>query len=1100
MNRLFLTILIILCISLTKGFAQTIVSDLSFNTQDTTAYIFEKGLDFGVNTDIRALVVQPNGKILIGGDFTRYNEQPAQGITRLNKDGLLDPSFHASTVYPGGVSNVGTVNDIALQPDGKMIIVGTFNYVNGVEIKRVARLNTDGSLDNSFNVGEGANNDVSRVYIQPDGKVILIGLFSLFNLATHNNIVRLNANGSIDNSFQIPTGFTFINDLAIQPDGKILIASTYFDGTNTYKVPMRLNANGSIDNTFSVLQSTNNGYTNTYALALQQNGKILVGGAFTYVTGIGNFYYFLRLNPDGSIDNTFNPGTGPDSGVGRIQVNSQNEILITPTGYGFESYDGHTGTVAYLNADGSYKPTFYGACATQATPEIVRAAFASNGNILFAEESLYRLYSLRPNGGIDPTFNCRTGVGQKTNVILEQADGKIMIGGAFSTYNGKKSSHLARLSANGTMDSVFSANIGIGPTIDNNVCGNEVGNEYSAFLAPVNTIAIQADGKYLIAGEFRYFNGVQLDCPLVRLNTDGTLDTGFQPTIASQTSDSRSIHVLSDSKILVTMDDRVYRLHPDGYTDNTYNHVGANGIINASALQPDGKLVIVGDFTGQSSPYMVYNHILRLNATGSIDYPFYTNIGSGAGGFAGATINTVILQPDGKLFLSGHFSSFNGVACQSRIRLNSDGTIDPTFHVSTGDTVQIHSAALNSNGEFLLTGNFDTDQQELTGLIKIDQNGDLDNTWNLDHSFYRFISNLIVPIEEKMAIAIQSDGKVLVGGAFTHFDGGVRNGLVRLAECYPMNTTQNVTEQFTYTWPVNGQTYTTSGQYIDTTFSSVGCDSIVTLNLTITHMSANCFTSPSYVDSCNGVVTISAGGTPDFTFDLGNGAVITSSGYAVFDSLCPGIHNVLITDGNGDTLNTSFVVPSDSTYFITNPFDDDDIISDSTAILVENCDIDYNSIDTVYIDSYTILTGDSVLINWAVIDMNGTTIIPTVLVLTPGNIFNQLQLYCSNKSINKYFVATIGLVYNGTGISTLGLDDVKNILFEIYPNPTSNQVQINFSGSDAELTVYDLQGKVVLRNSIQNQQTIYLENFERGVYLFDLRNSQGQSVKRVVKQ
>ncbi len=1100
MSRLFLPILMILCISLTKGFAQTIVSDLSFNAQDTTAYILEKGLDFGINTDIRALVVQPDGKILIGGDFTRYNEQTNNGIARLNKDGSLDPSFHASTAYSNPIFDIGKVNDIALQPDGKMIVGGTFTNMNGVEINRVARLNADGSLDNSFNVGQGASNTVNRVYIQPDGKIILIGLFLSFNQLSHNGIVRLNANGSIDNSFQIPTGFNMINDLAIQADGKILIASTYFDGANTYKVPMRLNANGSIDNTFSVLQSADNGYTNTYALALQQNGKILVGGAFTYVTGIGNFYYFLRLNPDGSIDNTFNPGTGPNSGVGRIQVNSQDEILITPTGFGFDTYDGHTGTVAYLNADGSYKPTFNGACAAQATPELARAAFASNGNILFAEEHLYRLHSLRPNGGIDPTFNCQTGVGQKTSVILEQTDGKIMLGGFFSTYNGEACSRLARLNADGTMDSAFNGNIGSGPTFETYVCSNENGNDLPLYSADVKAIGIQADGKYLIAGEFKYFNGTQLDCPLVRLNTDGTLDTGFLPMIASQTSDSRSIHVLSDSKILVTMDGKVYRLYPDGFTDNTYNHVGANGIINASALQPDGKLVIVGDFTGQSGPYMVYNHVLRLNANGSIDYPFYTNIGSGAGGFTGATINSVILQPDGKLFLSGHFSTFNGVACQSRIRLNADGTIDTTFHVSTGDTVQIYSAAMNSNGEFLLTGNFDMDQQELTGLIKIDQNGDLDNAWNLDHSFYRFISNLIVPIEEKMAIAIQSDGKVLVGGAFTHFGGSVRNGLMRLAECHPINTTQNVTEQFTYTWPVNGETYTTSGQYIDTTLSSVGCDSIVTLNLTITHMSANCFTSPSYVDSCNGVVTISAGGTPDFTFDLGNGAVVTSSGYAVFDSLCPGVHNLLITDGNGDTLNTSFVVPSDSTYFITNPFDDDDIISDSTAILVENCDIDYNSIDSVYIDSYTMLTGDSVLINWAVVDMNGTTIIPTVLVLTPGNIFTQLQLYCPNKSINKYFVATIGLVYNGDGISTLGLDDVKNILFEIYPNPTSNQVRINFSGSDAELTVYDLQGKVVLKDSIQNQETISLKNFERGVYLFNLRNSQGQSVQRVVKQ
>ncbi|MDF3029304.1 MAG: hypothetical protein K0S23_3611 [Fluviicola sp.] len=1066
MNRLFLITLIFLSIVTSNGFAQTIVSDLSFNIGDTTEDIFEKGIDFGINTDYRALVVQSDGKIVIGGDFMRYNEETSEGIARLNKDGSLDHSFHASTAYPGGGFAIGAVNDIAIQADGKIIVAGTFGHINGVERNRVARLNADGSLDASFDAGEGPNNFVNRVYIQPDGKIILLGLFSHVSQIPQNGIVRLNTDGSIDNSFQIPTGFTFINDIAFQPDGKILIASTYDDGSTTYRVPIRLNTDGSIDNTFGLLQSTNNTYTHTYSLALQQNGKILVGGAFAYVTGIGNYQHFVRLNPDGSIDNTFNIGTGPNSLIGRIQVNSQDEILITPTNSGFENYDGHVGTVAYLNADGSYKPMFYGSCPPQGTPSGVRAGFASNGNILFTSDILYQLYSLRPNGGIDPTFNCQTGVGQKTNLILEQPDGKIMIGGVFSTYNGKACSHLARLSTNGTMDSVFNANIGLGPTVGTHACSIETDNENSLYLAAVKALTIQPDGKYLIGGEFQHFNGLELDCPLVRLNADGTLDTGFQPSIGYPTSDARSIHVLSDNKILVTMGGGIYRLHPDGYTDNTYTPVAVNGMINASVLQPDEKLVIVGDFTGQSSPYMVYNHISRLNPNGSIDYPFYTNIGSGAGGFTGATINTVILQPDGKLFLSGHFSTFNGVQCQSRIRLNSDGTVDPSFHVSAGDTIQIHSAALNSDGGFLLVGNFDPDQEELTGMIKIDQNGDLDNTWDLHQSFYRFISNLMISIEEKMTVAIQSDGKVLVGGAFTDFNGTTRNGLVRLATCYPIYATQNVTEQFTYTWPVNGQTYLTSGQYIDTMSNSIGCDSIVTLNLTITHMSVSCFSSPSYVDSCTGVVNLTAGGTPDFTFDIGTGTTVTSSQYAVFDSLCPGIYSIQVTDGNGDTLNTTFVVPSDSTYLIVDPFSG--TATDSSVIAIENCVIDYNSIDSIYIDSYTILSGDSVLINWAVIDINGTTIIPSILVLTPGNIYIQLQLYCSTKSIDEYFVATIGINYDGNRISTLNVIDEELDLFTIYPNPTNDQVHISFSGSEAELTVYDLQGKVVLKDKIQN--------------------------------
>ncbi|WP_300662334.1 T9SS type A sorting domain-containing protein, partial [Fluviicola sp.] len=146
--------------------------------------------------------------------------------------------------------------------------------------------------------------------------------------------------------------------------------------------------------------------------------------------------------------------------------------------------------------------------------------------------------------------------------------------------------------------------------------------------------------------------------------------------------------------------------------------------------------------------------------------------------------------------------------------------------------------------------------------------------------------------------------------------------------------------------------------------------------------------------------------------------------------------------------------------------------------------------------------GNTVNVIWNIVDSNGSNFDTTSYVLNNGNgvYWLQLSVFCPNKSVGEYFTVTEAIYFNNGSVSTAGLADYKQNLFEVYPNPTSNQVRINFSGSDAELTVYDLQGKVVLKDQIQNQGTVSLENFERGVYLFAFKNSQGQSVQRVVKQ
>jgi hypothetical protein len=315
----------------------------------------------------------------------------------------------------------------------------------------------------------------------------------------------------------------------------------------------------------------------------------------------------------------------------------------------------------------------------------------------------------------------------------------------------------------------------------------------------------------------------------------------------------------------------------------------------------------------------------------------------------------------------------------------------------------------------------------------------------------------------------------------------------------------NVTSSCDYYWSLNGQTYSVSGQYQDTTNNSNGCDTITTLNLTIVSsypiQVENVFVMPSGDNPCDGGAFFTLTGNADFELDMDNGSqLLTSSGNSQINGLCGGIHDLHITDHCGDTLSIPVVIPIDSNYVFNNPYTDS-IPTDSLGFTLEDCEIDFGSIDTAYIDSIW-STGNTVNVIWNIVDSNGSNFDTTTYILNNGNgvYWLQLSVYCPFKSVGEYFTVTEAIYFQDGHVGTAGLTDYEKNLFEIYPNPTNNQVHINFSSSEAELTVYDLQGKIVLKDQIQNQGIVSLQNFEKGVYLFDFKNSQGRSVQRVVKQ
>jgi uncharacterized delta-60 repeat protein/gliding motility-associated-like protein len=383
-----------------KLFIHLLFTITLFVSKNTYAQDGNLDVSFDVGTgagSVLTTTIQSDGKIILGGYFISYNGIPINHIARVNMDGTLDASFNVGT----GVD--GYVYASALQSDGKIIIVGYFSSYDGTPVNNVARLNMDGSLDASFNVGMGTNGEVHTVAIQSDGEIIIGGHFSTYNGIARTGVACLNADGGLNATFNIGTGtggfYSDVLSIVLQSDGKIIIGGgfTTYNGTAINNIA-RLNKDGSLDASFNSGIGSNSGVNVT---ALQSDGKVIMAGFFYFYNGITGYHVF-RLNTDGSPDASFNIGnpSGFYYDVRAMAIQCDKKIII---GGNFTTYNG------------------------------------VNRN---------RLVRLNSNGSIDTSFNVGTGLNDGVETIAVQSDGKVIIGGYFTSYNDIVREHLARISVN----------------------------------------------------------------------------------------------------------------------------------------------------------------------------------------------------------------------------------------------------------------------------------------------------------------------------------------------------------------------------------------------------------------------------------------------------------------------------------------------------------------------------------------------------------------------------------------------------------------------------------------------------------------------------
>lgn len=692
-----------------------------------------------------SVVPLSDGKILVGGsDF--YG---AGSIFRLLANGTIDTNFQARLGYGN------TVYAIAVQGDGTVLIGGDFTEVNGMPRKCVARLNPNGTLDPTFNPGSGANSIVRAVIVQPDGDVLIAGSFTKFNGRPCSRIARLHTDGALDASFDAGPGPGHnVYSMLRQPDGKTVIGGTFPDvgGIGPGGIA-RLNSDGSLDVVFNPDAGAND---TVRAIGRQPNGHVLIAGDFTEVAGVPR-QRMARLWGDDTSPHAPEIVLQPENQI--VMAGDNVTFSVLASGLPLPSYQWqHNGNI--LAGPENWILTLRNVRITAAG---TYAASVSNflGTLLTSTAWLVVTPPTLESGATDIDFYPGFGPNDQVNAVATQPDGRTIIAGDFNQVDGVSRPRLARLLCNGSLDASFDP--GLGP--DNRVIA----------------MVLQPDNKMLIAGNFSSFDGTPWKC-LARLNSNGSLDSSFVPlNLASGSIEAMAVQ--PDGRILIggwlsftniSGHNTLCRLTPEGNLDPSFNPV-LSGTVKAIVVQPDGRILVGGYLWSSGSA-----NVLRLWSNGSRDTSFGPNLTVSDG------VNALALQPDGKVIVGGRFTYLGGFNRNLLARLEANGTVDATFDAKLNQNAQVESIVLQTDGKLLIGGSFTYVNTMLVNRIaRLNRNGSLDLTFDpgwgvMEGNSYFDEYGEWVDLTTVHALALESDGKLILGGDFGRVNGVPRNNLARV--------------------------------------------------------------------------------------------------------------------------------------------------------------------------------------------------------------------------------------------------------------------------------------------------------------------------------
>ncbi len=725
--------------------------DVTFNTLDDGL------IGDGFDNVVRTLSLQFDQNLIVGGDYLNLNGISSPYLTRLKPDGTIDENFHVGNGFNGKIYSS------YVQTDGKILVGGSFTSYNGTNVGRLVRLNSDGSLDNSLNTSIGAATGIIYdIAVQSDGKIIICGSFTKYNNITANRIVRILPNGVLDTSFLFGSGSSSnITNVKVLNNAKILLAGNFtsFNGTQSNRL-ICLNPDGSTDSSFNIGSGFDDDVT---AMEVQSDGLIILGGKFTTFNG-APANRIIRIGQDGNSDTNFFTGSGFNSGsVQAIKINTAGDIMIGGSFTG--NYNGSVvNRVCLIDKWGLIKedvdfgsgPSSASVLALETDAE--SAWYIGGSFSVFDGLNQGRLAKINADGDYDTGY-LAAGIGFDNSVykIVPLKNAESMVFGNFKKFNGSTASRIAKLLEDGSADLDF--NLGQGGA--NNL---------------IKTAVLQPDGKIILGGNFTKYNETVIN-RIVRILPNGTVDVSFNVTSGCN-SQVYAMAIQPDEKIIIAggftkyndvSAGRIIRLLSNGSKDASFNSgTGADGIIEAVLLQPDGKILVAGRFMNFDN--IPFAHLVRLNADGSIDPTFVNRNGFDKNVYAMA------LQSDQKIIVGGSFLNFNGVAQKRLLRLNPNGSLDTTFESGSGfSNGDVRSILIQPDDRIIVGGTFSGSYKTTAipsmRLIRLLKDGSVDN------SFEAKLNNKL------FTMSFSSDYKLLIGGDFNSVSGISKHRIARLKLC-----------------------------------------------------------------------------------------------------------------------------------------------------------------------------------------------------------------------------------------------------------------------------------------------------------------------------
>lgn len=754
-------ILIIALFNVSLNAQQAGSLDTSFNPNDVGFDLWD-----GFNNYVRSTAIQTDGKIILVGDFTTYKDLYVNNIIRLNNDGSVDSTFNLFDFT--NYFTTYSISTIRIQTDGKILIGGRLNQSSNTAF--CARLNSDGTFDPYFpliNPPSGSLASLDVYAIQSDGKIIASGPGGF----TEPAIYRYNTDGSLDTTFSGPNNASGIKSVDIQSDGKIIVGGSfalmnYNNGNITVNNIFRLNQDGSHDVSFNTgtgfLLGTSDYGSDVSAIKILNDGKILVGGTFNNFNG-NSVKGLVKLNPDGSLDSSFNyfvNGSNPYVIIKNISVLPDNKIIII-SGSLYSPAN-----VSRLNSDGSIDSTFNLKLNLNLNKPFFYESFITSQNIqsdgkiliggyfdIYDGVGRKNLIRFNQDGTLDSSFSTGIGTGANNyiNDIVIQPNSQMIIGGYFTAYNGIVRKKIARIDVNGNLDVSF--------------------NPEFSLSSEIKLLALQNDGKIFVAGIFGNVNNTQTK-PLVRLNSDGSLDSSFN---FFKTGGIKSLAIQTDGKVLVggglgsvvsatSIDQSITRLNADGSKDMGFS-VTSNNQVYTCAIQNDGKIIIGGNFTTING--VAKKGIARLNVDGSLDLsfdPVFTQINQNQ------YVSSICIQDDGKVIIYSQMLS-NPILNNYLFRVDTNGVTDTSFNSGIGPNNIVNKILYQPDGKITLVGAFTKyDNIINNNIVRINSDGSLDNEFNIGNGG----NNIIY------SAALEGNDKVMIVGAFTGYDGVGRNRIAKI--------------------------------------------------------------------------------------------------------------------------------------------------------------------------------------------------------------------------------------------------------------------------------------------------------------------------------